>query len=533
MKSNSLSNLMQKTHPWENSKYYQMKFNFLKKEHKKFLKIFHSILNEHHNVKFSEKYWEIILSNYIFQILYIYYERKECIKSFKRIKTFKLIKHVPKIRSYEDLRVNSAADSSYFEFLHEYIHAKIIEHYFPQKKKIYFEKFFKLTKDFEKNKSINYILNYFFEKILNIIFSFKKNTKVCNVGSKGLISKIKLYSIFKKFKINLEINYKIDFDLRRKLFNNKNFKDEQKLIFLLMINLLPTNYLENFKVLYNYIKKNYSNTKLLYVEYFDDPLRFLAAQIKENNGKLLIAQHGGNYWTLKEHFSREFEMKIANYYLSWGKRGSKKNFIFGFSKKKYNLKKKVNKKCIISLPKLSDFHRSLDSSTIFKPKKLLKDNLFLFYKNLNDQIKKNLFLKMHISENKYHDLLKQKFGDRLIKFVPGENFFSKDFRLSIHTYFGSSFLESMINDIPSILIIQNFDANDKFTVDQLKILKRNHMIFTSAKKASFFINKNWKQMNGWWNDKRVKSAREKFLENFAFNNNNLSNEILNLVSKVS
>ena len=166
-------------------------------------------------------------------------------------------------------------------------------------------------------------------------------------------------------------------------------------------------------------------------------------------------------------------------------------------------------------------------------KKILKDNFFLFYKNLNNQIKKNLFLKMHISENKYHDLLKQKFRDRLIKFVPGENFFSKDFKLSIHTYFGSSFLESMINDIPSILIIQNFDANDKFTVGQLKILKKYNMIFTSAKKASFFINKNWKQMNEWWNDKRVKSAREKFLENFAFNNNNLNNEILNLVSKVS
>ena len=51
-------------------------------------------------------------------------------------------------------------------------------------------------------------------------------------------------------------------------------------------------------------------------------------------------------------------------------------------------------------------------------------------------------------------------------------------------------------------------------------------------KASFFVNK-LKQMNEWWNDKRVKSAREKFLENFAFNNNNLTNEILNLVSKVS
>ena len=53
---------------------------------------------------------------------------------------------------------------------------------------------------------------------------------------------------------------------------------------------------------------------------------------------------------------------------------------------------------------------------------------------------------------------------------------------------------------------------DKFTVSQLKILKKYNIIYTSSKKASFFINKNWKQMNEWWNDKRVKSAREKFLE---------------------
>ena len=165
-------------------------------------------------------------------------------------------------------------------------------------------------------------------------------------------------------------------------------------------------------------------------------------------------------------------------------------------------------------------------------KKILKDN-FLFYKNLNNQIKTNLFFKMHVTEKKYHDLLKQKFGDKLIKFERGENFFSKDFKLSIHTYFGSSFLESMINDIPSILIIQNFDANDKFTVSQLNNLKKYHVVFTSSKKASFFINKNWKQIGKWWNSKQVKNTREKFLKNFTFNNNNLNNEILNLVSKIN
>ena len=99
--------------------------------------------------------------------MYIYYERKECIKSYKKIKTFKLIKNTPKIGSYEDL-----SKLTYFEFLHEYIHAKIIEHHFPQKKKIYFEKFFKLKKEFKKNRSINYILNYLFEKILKYTILF-------------------------------------------------------------------------------------------------------------------------------------------------------------------------------------------------------------------------------------------------------------------------------------------------------------------------------------------------------------------------
>ena len=95
------------------------------------------------------------------------------------------------------------------------------------------------------------------------------------------------------------------------------------------------------------------------------------------------------------------------------------------------------------------------------------------------------------------------------------------------------FLESMISNIPTILIIQNFDANDKFTVSQLKILKKYQIVFTSSKKASFFINKNWKQINGWWNSNLVKSTREKFLKNYAFHNNNFTNEILNLVSRIN
>ena len=77
----------------------------------------------------------------------------------------------------------------------------------------------------------------------------------------------------------------------------------------------------------------------------------------------------GTIGLLREHFSREYEIKIADYYFPWGRKRFKREIVYLVSqKKKYFKKKKRNDKCIISLPKLSDFHRSLDSSTIFKPK---------------------------------------------------------------------------------------------------------------------------------------------------------------------
>ena len=42
--------------------------------------------------------------------------REKNVLKVLKIKTFKLIKNVPKIRSYEDLRANSAAGSSYLNF---------------------------------------------------------------------------------------------------------------------------------------------------------------------------------------------------------------------------------------------------------------------------------------------------------------------------------------------------------------------------------------------------------------------------------
>ena len=77
-------------------------------------------------------------------------------------------------------------------------------------------------------------------------------------------------------------------------------------------------------------------------------------------------------------------MKIANYYFHGGKKS--KNYIFGFSKKKYNLKIAI---IVLFFCKLSDFHRSRLKHHI-RQKKYLKITFFIL-QNLIIKLKKFIF----------------------------------------------------------------------------------------------------------------------------------------------
>tara|TARA_B100001057_G_scaffold499059_1_gene608218 strand:+ start:9240 stop:10835 length:1596 start_codon:yes stop_codon:yes gene_type:complete len=525
-KTIKLVDLLKKKHPWENSALYSKKFKYLKKKHKKFLNIISKILNNHHDLNFSKKFWEIIISQYLFAVIYMFYERKEILSNIKKYNKFRIVNNRPFIQKYEDLRTIEK-----LEFIQEYIHGEIIKYYYPNNVKKFFK--YSLKSNRTRNSSSNYIKT-FCVRIFFFLKSFLEydNKKVCNIGDKNFFDKFKIFLYFNKFNFNYRINQKFKKNLRFNLSSIKSLSGNDKLLLSILIDLLPSNYLENFKFIFNTLNKKYSSTNTLLIEYLNDPLKILMARVNKDGGKVFITQHGGNYWTLKEHFLRDYEVKFSDYYFAWGTHSLLKNKICGFSKKKFNLcRGKIKENCLIYLPKLSNYHKSLDSSTIFNPDKFLENNFYPLIENLKKlEIKKNILVKMHYSDYKYAKLLKTKFGNKIIPFEKGNNIFNEPLKIIIHTSFGTAFIESIFNNKPSILILKNKNAYNSFTIKNLKILEKNNIVFNSSKLASTFIEKNWNDIETWWNDKKLIENRKIFLKYFALDNPKLVDQSLQLIN---
>ena len=91
----------------------------------------------------------------------------------------------------------------------------------------------------------------------------------------------------------------------------------------------------------------------------------------------------------------------------------------------------------------------------------------------------------------------------------------KKSKLIIVTYPQTAFSEAMYSNIPTILIVnKNFYLFTKKATETLDILKKNKIAFEDFEEAKSHINKNWKELELWWNNENVQSARKIFLKNF-------------------
>jgi putative transferase (TIGR04331 family) len=75
--------------------------------------------------------------------------------------------------------------------------------------------------------------------------------------------------------------------------------------------------------------------------------------------------------------------------------------------------------------------------------------------------------------------------------------------------------------VPTILIYNpKFNERNIIAKQVINLLLNAKIIFHNPNEASEHINKIWNIPNEWWNSKQVQYARNKFLEEGAFPNNN-------------
>ena len=317
-------------------KYYKSSIRY----YNKYLKIISSELNKVHNLKYPVKYWEIILGYWLIKFIQsiypIYLQKKHILKKYK-------FKEIYLSKKNTNILINKNFS--------EYTKNSSKREWFDQIVKIIFKK--KISTKIEndgdnktKTSIIKYILKIFYE-IIYLITPFSVFNTICldnniyfpqkNKFNTSLSEYIKKNLYFYKKKKSFPIllldnknNYAInennksiyDKNLRNKLFDNlsKNKGFDSVLLECLKVSL-PIDFLEGYKD----VKKVFGLPKKINKIFNVGPnlgefplINWIAFNISQNKAKLYLHQIGGMYGSSKNNISEFYDLKVADYFLSWG-----------------------------------------------------------------------------------------------------------------------------------------------------------------------------------------------------------------------
>lgn len=494
--------------------YNQLYFQY-KKLYSNYLKKLILILNTVHKKNYNQDYWEPIIGIYLrrFILNYIFLKKVSKKKSLYKKINLKNINFFRSYREYSNANDDLALNKINFHKIETHKNFGIYR----------FKRLNLLTKIINSLKSItpNILLTIKISKILFYESYFKKTLK-------------KIFSFKSAFYFyplpffNLE-NYSIEkkeilqnrLDLIKK--NELKFKKDMLLknIFLLM----PVNYIENYKVIYDEIEK----LKLSEGIYIDgnevsfDFIKFYIAKLKLNKKKVLTGQHSFRTGIDDYDVFFDYSKSISNYFLTWGWT-DKSDIIKKFSSlrvfsslDKYEKVKKIDdrilKICFI-LCSYSKLGECLYDNLIENQK--AERTRIAFLKDIKKQKKIKIFLKprsgsfllnkQRLFYNKFN-ILKDK--TRMY------DVFGK-FSIVIFERLSLGIVENILLNQPTIFYYPKilYQLKNRHYKDLVYLLKKANIFFDDKKKIQKIINSK-KTISKWWLDKKNIKNRNLIIKKYA------------------
>ena len=524
-------------YPWSNHKKKERSYKKIF-ENYKFLKSFLSeYLNKIHKTNFSEKYWEQIFGNWLIIFLTVYQDKFEFIKNLKnyKIKSFSFINlniknYVPKdskssLNLFQDDRWNGFLISILIRYFHPKINYKIKNFKFDTREKV------------EKKLNFKSLLLKIFSKII-----FKTKTEKYFIISSylGFLNEIKFQkSINNSLNFNQKISINNSFKINTKLRNIKikDFKNlsQKDFLKLLLIKFIPQSYLENYKEYKIFIEKKLNwekNPQKIFTSnshYYDDIFKIWLAEKRERKATLIIGQHGNGYIFPK--FSSFFDRDVmcCDKFLFWGKKKFKnkkisQNFNLIMSGKN-NFKR--NKKNILMV----QYYPYKYQNRIISTEHTLSDieeNMNLqknFISGLKKDLKEKIIIRLGspkiFSNDMYEYEKKQwlKFNNFSVfqnRYSPIKKSLKNSSFVVVNSLVSTVFAECLYYNIPCF-VISNFNKNMFRTecYNDFLQLKKVGIIQNNSKEFSKLINKNYNNLEKWWNNRKIK----KIIRNFNYNYN--------------
>lgn len=519
----------------QNLKKYKNDIIILKKNYNFILDLVFKKLNFIHKKKFNKRFWEILLSRWLFTWINHAYFRWDYVTKINN--KFKISKFITK-HSQSNYTAPLNTEEAHYAYRTDNIWSEltfnqILNFKFKNKKKFIF---LKKNKIFKKSKF--QVLNY--PKFIFLEKKYKFYLYKSEINPK---TKLKIIKNFGSFPIIFFSNQKIYIkknNLRKEFENllpkSKKINFTNFLISTIKYNL-PYIFLENFEDLKNlYQKSNWpKNVDFIitsYGQYYDELFKlYLAKQISNKKSKLCILQHGyGNFFIKDDFFNVYLDRKISDIFLSWGnlKKNKNKPFFYPRITNTNNLEFKFRDNLNILI-----ISYSFSNNLLFPLSGPLngditnQKNLYLLTSLIN-KIKQKFKNKIYLKNQNNH--INNNFSNSLIKKLPfikiineKKNFLKviDKFNLFIHIFFGTPFFECMALNRPSIIIHQEnaHPPFDKKFISHLEKLKKNNILFDNEQIAANFILRNYNFLEKWWNGKGIQKTIRDFCNDYCLYTN--------------
>lgn len=544
-----------KTHNYKIIKYHGLNKKKLVKKNFYLFKIYLFLikkislsLNKYHNSNFSKKYWEILISRWLWHFIMYTYDRWEILNSLKKFnKKFYINKVYYDDSSFINNETRAFIHNSHSPLWNDWIFSHMFK-YFPNikydesrkcniksqreiKSKINDKKFYKKT--FLKNKSRIFIKNLFLAKKLKVKINLT----------------FRQYNFFNYFSSNYVIpQFKTDFKrLDFKLLENKSKNNYLNFLNAIVKFQIPRIFLEGLNET-NLLISNLNwpvNPKIILTSVShlnDDIFKFYLADKKKNSGsKLFVFQHGGGYIYDELNLTHILESRVADKFFTWGCKSKEKNIfpLFVTSTAGKIIKKNKNKRGLLII--VYDFarfpHRLSNFLRTYSDIKNYITNLDIFITHLNKQELKNTKIKLRIYK-KEESILFQEFNKKIIKKFKKIDVYdnkkllifeeSVNYSLVVETTNNTNFLECINLNIPIILLWNKNMLISKPYKIYYKKLEQVKIIHKSPKQLAEFINKT-KDIQQWWNSKEVQRALKFFRDAICRSSKDPLKQIVNLI----
>ena len=497
--------------------------------------------NKIHKFNWNKRSWEIFLGPWLNRYVALFYDRYNCLDyifknyNIKKVqltsdKKFDLVK-----QDLLDFRLTSQEDDWNLKLF-----SKIYINFFDNKK--IKKKIIKVNSrnfNFLQNKPVkinnvrlvfNKVVNFFIKKfsfLFNVVF-YKTSINSSKIILLLLLKKKKLYFPY-DFKYQLPEIKSLSPRRKEKIGSAYKLTKFEKLLREFLFELLPFYYLESIENL-KYLNKNLilppeKKTKIFSANalWLDGVFKFWLANAVSNKSQLNYFQHGCNYGTTKYCYSENIEINVSDKFHTWGWSQKNKNINKFYSIKTIffdQFRKTNSKKIMFILGRPSNYTSHFNTGVITTKRTYIYFAMIIkiIKRFLN---KKDVFFRLAPNDNKYFNLKKKL--NKIFRNVKFENSnknlvnASKHYGLIVHTCDGTSFLETISLNKPSILILSKELYKDhlrKSAIQYFKNLEKVKIIFTSVEQFIDFISKKNFSINEWWEDKNTQKARKDFCIQF-------------------